>query len=185
VSLKEFEAALDPPPNLGEAKHPLANRSNLYFWLGEACDRLGRVEEARAWWMSATQERRDFQQMAVREVSDMTFWSALALRRLGKMRAADELFRKIEEHSVHLEQTEPEIDYFATSLPAMLLFEDDLARRNRIDALFLRAQATYGLRGVAESERMLFELLQLDRSHCGASDLMRIFEDSTETAKVL
>jgi hypothetical protein len=47
------------------------------------------------------------------------------------------------QQSEYLESTAQKIDYFATSLPAMLLFEVDLVRRNKHHALFLRSQAQW------------------------------------------
>ena len=32
-----FETVLSPPENLGEAKHLLANWSDVYFWIGISC----------------------------------------------------------------------------------------------------------------------------------------------------
>ena len=44
-----------------------------------------------------------------------------------------------------LQDAPARIDYFATSLPTLLLFDDDLAKRQRVTALFLMAQAELGL----------------------------------------
>jgi tetratricopeptide (TPR) repeat protein len=172
-ALKEFEQALQVPENLSEAKHLLANQSDIYYWLGEASSRMQRNEAAASWWDRATWQKGDFQQMSVRSISDMTFWSALSYQRLGKAQEAEALFQKIYIYSIELEQTEPKIDYFATSLPAMLLFNEDLSRRNRVDALFLRAQACTGLGDTAKAERLLHEVLQIDGNHTGAADLLR------------
>ena len=65
------------------------------------------------------------------------------------------------------------VDYFATSLPAMLLFDDDLVLRNRIESLFLRAQAALGLEEFGEAKTLAQEVLALDPSQSGAADLMR------------
>ena len=49
-------------------------------------------------------------------------------------------------------QTQPAVvDYFATSLPTMLLFADDLQLRQETTALFLQAQAHLGLGGKARA----------------------------------
>ena len=37
----QFFAALQPPQNLSEAKHLLANQSDIHFWLGESFHRSG------------------------------------------------------------------------------------------------------------------------------------------------
>ena len=41
------------------------------------------------------------------------------------------------DHARKLARTSAGIDYFATSLPTMLLFDDDLTARQRTTALFL------------------------------------------------
>jgi hypothetical protein len=68
---------------------------------------------------------------------------------------------------------EPKIDYFATSLPTMLLFREDLGHRNRVLAAFLRAQATCGLDGAEAAIPMLHAVLTLDSNHAGAFDLLQ------------
>ena len=112
----------------------------------------------------------------MRSVSDKTFWAGMAYARLGQDRHARELFQKIYDYSLELEQQNPRIDYFATSLPAMLLFENDLGKQNQIEAKFLRAQALLGLEREQEARALLREVLQLDRNHPGAADLVEQLE---------
>jgi hypothetical protein len=88
--------------------------------------------------------------MQVQTVSENTYWSALALRRLGCEQDAVHVFRSILDFSAHLQSQTPKVDYFATSLPAMLLFDEDLAQRQNITARFLEAQARLGLGKEAE-----------------------------------
>jgi tetratricopeptide (TPR) repeat protein len=168
----QFVAALRPPQSLSEAKHLFTNQSDIQYWIGESFHRSGDDQSARLWWLHAAQEKRDLQQMSVRDLSDMTFWTGLALQRLGRLDEAAALFNRIYDYSIELEKTQPKIDYFATSLPALLLFNEDLVRRNRIETLFLRAQALAGLSRAAEAQRLLQQVLELDRSHAGASDLL-------------
>ena len=101
----------------------------------------------------------------------MTYWSAMAMRRLGREAEAESLFGEILNYAEELEKSAPKIDYFATSLPTMLLFDEDLAKRQHITATFLRAQALLGLGRVAEARAALDEVRRLDRSHMGAQDL--------------
>ncbi|MFP5230048.1 MAG: DUF5107 domain-containing protein [Acidobacteriota bacterium] len=184
AALTQFLAALEIPDNLSEARHLLANPADIYYWIGEAYDRLGQKDDALAWWSRATRQKGDFQQMAVRDLSDMTFWSGLASLRLGRKAEADALFQRLHDYSMELETAEPRIDYFATSLPTMLLFEDDLRRRNRIDALFLRAQAASGLDRATDAMDLLHQVLSLDKNHAGAADLLRRIAGSAEPARV-
>ena len=112
--------------------------------------------------------------MQVQSISEMTFWSAMALRRLTRDEEARAIFKKIYDYSMELEQQTPKIDYFATSLPAMLLFEEDLMERQNITALFLRAQALLGLVKEAEAMELLQQVHSLDQGHSGAIDLLRM-----------
>jgi tetratricopeptide (TPR) repeat protein len=171
-----FEAVLAPPQNLGEAKHLLANWSDVFFWIGVSYADEGRSAEAAHGWQLAARQHGDFQQMSVRSISDMTFWTGMAYGRLGHAKKAREIFQEIYDYSLKLQQQSPKIDYFATSLPAMLLFENDLAKQNQIEAKFLRAQALLGLDRDKEAKDLLCEVLQLDRNHAGAADLIEQLE---------
>jgi len=57
------------------------------------------------------------------------------------------------------------IDYFATSLPNFLLFDDDPGKRNRIECLFLRGLARVGLDRPAKGAADLEQVLTMDRNH--------------------
>ncbi|HEU5458479.1 MAG TPA: tetratricopeptide repeat protein, partial [Terracidiphilus sp.] len=170
-ALGHFRACMQPPVNLGEAWHLLANRSQIEFWTGLACAAMGLHAEARAQWGRAARRNGDFVQMQVRSVSESTFWSGMALHRLGETEQARQTFQTMLDYSMLLEQETPHIDYFATSLPAMLLFQEDLAERQRILALFLRAQACLGLERRDEAWRLLREVEELDHNHFGPSEL--------------
>lgn len=168
---RHFEAALGAPENLGEARHLLANQSDVHFWLGEACAAAGDLGTAREHWTVAATFEGDFQEMSVRAFSEMTFYSALAWRRLGRNGRARRLLRQLLRHAQRLKRAPAGIDYFATSLPTMLLFEDDLQVRQTITALFLEAQARLGLGARAAARRLLAEVLRRDPNHAAAADL--------------
>jgi tetratricopeptide (TPR) repeat protein len=173
AAIVQFQAALQIPQNLSEARHPLTNQSDIYYWLGVAYENRGEVNEAVRSWKRAARNKGDFQRMTVRTVSDMTYWSALAHQRLGETDEAVALLYQIRDYSAELELSVPKIDYFATSLPTMLLFDEDLGRRNRMEAQYLQAQAMAGLGNSAESEQMLQSVLATDGNHMGAADLLQ------------
>lgn len=172
TAVEQLERAADPPENLSEAKHLLMNLSMIDYWKGKVFAQLGDPDAARLCWQRAASHRGDFQQMQVQTISETTFWSALALLSLGRAVEATTLFNAIEEYASALDQQTPQIDYFATSLPAMLLFDEDLEERQNITALFLHAQARLGLNRQVEAVQLLEEVLTLDRSHAGAIDLL-------------
>ena len=160
-----FLAALHPPVNLGEARHLLASAADVHFWLGEACSAANDHTAAREHWRKAA--------VAVTPLSETTFYSGLALARLEERSASRKLLRELWYHGRKLAREKgQQIDYFATSLPAMLLFKDDLGKRSRITGLFLQAQARLGLGQYKLARRLLDQVLALDPNHGRALDLL-------------
>ncbi|WP_329237787.1 DUF5107 domain-containing protein [Actinoallomurus sp. NBC_01490] len=161
-------AALDPPESLGEARHPLANCADLLLLLGDAHAAAGETEAARDAWTRAATADGDFQEMSTRPYSEMTYFSVLAWRRLGEEERAAGLVAGLEAYVAELRATPARVDYFATSLPTMLLFTDDLAARRETTAAFLAAQAAE-LRGRSDEARArIAEVLTRDPNHLGA-----------------
>ena len=89
------------------------------------------------------------------------------------MQDAQKLLRGLLGYAEKLAKTEAKIDYFATSLPTMLLFDDDLQARQETLARFLQAQAWLALGSVEKAAALLSEVLLRDPNHAGASDLSR------------
>ncbi len=162
----DCEAALNPPANLGEARHLLANASEVWY-------RLGCATGERRWWKKAAEFRGDFQQMSVRRFSEMTYYAARSLERLGRRAAARKLLRQLLAHARKLYRAEAKIDYFATSLPTLLLFEDDWQKRQQTTALFLMAQAQWGLGRKREARKRLAQVLRADPSHALAAEMWK------------
>lgn len=141
--LARYEEALACPENLGEARHALAHPTEIYYRLGQ--------------WDRAAE--------------GSGLYRALALRRLGRGEEAErELLGLLEEARAQAKRR-VRIEYFTTSLPTMLLFNDDLQKRNLIEAKFLEAQALFGLGDSGGARRLRDEILAMDPNHGGAMDL--------------
>ena len=167
-----FQFALASPLNLGEAKHLLANQSDIHLHLGEAFAGLGDKASARKYWLAAATFKGDFQEMSVRAFSEMTYYSALSLAKLGETAKAKKMFRELLSYAKKLQNAAAKIDYFATSLPTMLLFADDLQFRQETTALFLQGQAHLGLGKKAKAEGLLRVVLKRDPNHALTADLL-------------
>jgi hypothetical protein len=114
--------------------------------------------------------------MRVTQFSELTFYNALALTRLGRGQEANDLLQGLVEFAAELRRKEPKVDYFATSLPQMLLFEDDARKRNETRADFLEAQARIGLGDNAAGHVLLDRVLAADPNHAHAADLFAELE---------
>jgi tetratricopeptide (TPR) repeat protein len=171
-ALSCLENALVSPANLGEARHLLANQSDIHYHLGQVHAALGNRKNARKHWNCAAKFRGDFQQMSVRLFSEMTYFSALSLKCLGKSKESKNLFHQLLDYARRLEKAKAKIDYFATSLPTMLLFDEDIQFRQETQALFMQAQAHLGLGKRKKARLLLDAVLRRDPSHALAADLL-------------
>jgi tetratricopeptide (TPR) repeat protein len=173
-AVSHFEDALIAPRNLGEAKHLLANQSDIHYWLGCALELSREKSRARQHWRIAANFKGDFQEMSVRAFSEMTFYSALSLEKFGEKSKAIQLFRELLACALKLQKFKAKIDYFATSLPMMLLFDDDLQFRQETTVLFLQAQARLGLGQKSRAKKLLSVVLKRDPNHALAADLAAV-----------
>jgi len=169
-AITHAEAILNPPYSLGEAWHLLVNLSDVWYALGHAYQTHGNESQAKAWWQRAANFEGDFVEMAVQSYSVLTLWSALAKRELGQESEAESMLNALLNHARELEQTPAKIDYFATSLPTMLLFHDDLDRRQQVLALTMQAQALGGLGQLEQAQQIIERAIELDRYDTAAVD---------------
>lgn len=146
-------AALAPPRSLGEARHPLASTAYLHLLLGDALVAAGDPDDDA--WATAAAQRGDFVEMSTQEHGEQTFWTVLALRRTGQDAAAAELTASLLAYRDRYAAEVPRVDYFATSLPDLLLFEEDPLRARDRRVLFLDAQLALLADRTAEAEETL------------------------------
>ena len=164
-ALHHFEAARTYPHNLGEGKHLLTEEGHLEYFSGVAAAMIGGTDEARRHWVAAAS--------GGARPGVFAYYRALALGALGRAGEADSVLRQLHDFAEAQVKAEVSIPYFATSLPNFLLFEDDMEKRNRVDCLFLRGLANYGLGRTAQAAEDLRAVLQLDGNHIQAQEELR------------
>jgi tetratricopeptide (TPR) repeat protein len=125
TAVAHAQAAIDPPHNLGEARHPLANTADLYLVLGDALAAAHGPDAARPAWERAATQQGDFQGMQVQVHSERTAAAVTALRRLGRTADAQRLRDGLASYVSDQAAVRAQVDYFATSLPDLLLFNED------------------------------------------------------------
>jgi len=165
-------AAIDSPDFLGERRHPLENPAPLFLALGDAYAGTGDDDSATEAWQAAAAAVGDFTSMSPRSYSEKTYFSVLAARRLGADDLADTLVAGLSQYVAELATRPATIDYFATSLPTLLLFHDDPQRQRDLEIDVLRAQLALLTGDVAAADQ-LDAVLTADPSHALALDLRR------------
>ncbi|MGB0745104.1 MAG: tetratricopeptide repeat protein, partial [Opitutales bacterium] len=126
TALTHFNEAMDTPDSLGEKYHLLQAKADVLYWQGRSLRILGREVEAAEKFEAAAAESGDFQGMAVTEFSELTVFKILALRELGRANEAEAVLVAMQAYIDAEMEVPAKIDYFATSLPNLLVFEEDL-----------------------------------------------------------
>ncbi|GAB2603267.1 DUF5107 domain-containing protein [Pseudactinotalea suaedae] len=181
-AVEHLQTALTPAPHLGEARHPLASTAALLLQLGDALAAAGDDQGAARAWAEAAAQRGDFLGMSTAEHSETTFWSVLALRRIGDETGARALTAALSEFRDSYAATAPSVDYFATSLPDLLLFAGDpVAGRDRRVAVF-DAQLALLAGDVDTASALLSRADLLAERH--AADLRHILRTSARSLSV-
>lgn len=163
-----FTKSLDTPDNLGEKYHPLQAVAHINYWKGRAYRALGQEEKAQHHFNESAREQGDFIDMAVSDFSELTFFKALSMKELGQEAEANEVLQAMKAHATEKLTQKARIDYFATSLPLLLVFEDDIQKNSDIEAHYLLGLAELGLGNKENSIERFKKVLQLSITHIGA-----------------
>ena len=151
-ALRHFTGAMDTPDSLGEAYHLLQAKTDVNYWIGRALKALGRTTEAHEHFARSAAENGDFSEMAVTAHSPLSFYRGLSLLEMGREDEARVLFADLNAYAATKLIQTAKIDYFATSLPNLLVFDEDLQARRDAENHLLVALASHGL-GDSEAAR--------------------------------
>ena len=146
--------AMTYPHDLGEGAHLLTPQNESQQLLGDCLRRAGSEAEAVKWLERAATRQGD----PDAPPADGPFWQALALRALGREDEALACLESLASAAARQAADDVRVPYFATSLPALLLFDDDLTRRSHQEARYLEGLALLG-RGQKPAARRRFETL--------------------------
>ena len=176
ISDKDYEKAikllnecLEYPHHLGEGKLYGAQENDFYYLLGIAYDALGQKDKARECWEEATKGPQEpAAAMYYNDAKpDKIFYQGLALYKLGRQgEAHGRFYRLINYGKQHIFEKQV-MDYFAVSLPDLLIWEDSLDTKNLIHCKYMLALGYYGMGDKVHAERYLKEVEELDNNHQG------------------
>ncbi|MDB5276113.1 MAG: hypothetical protein JWR61_1068 [Ferruginibacter sp.] len=160
------------PINLGEGKLPGTQENDIDYWKGVVYDCLDKKEPALHFFKKATRGISEPVQAIFYNdpQPDKIFYQGLAWLKLGEHDKANDIFnRLINFGKLHM-QDEINIDYFAVSLPDLLVFDADLNLLNKIHCLYLAGLGSLGLgkENTEAAANYFNEVLALNKSHQGA-----------------
>ena len=160
-----LEECLVYPPHLGEGKlYGAQDNDILYF--------LGRYEEGTAGptGPAAAMYYNDAK-------PDKIFYAGLCYRKLGQEDKARSLFNKLINYGKQHIYDKVVMDYFAVSLPDLLIWEDSLDTKNLIHCKYMLALGYYGMGDKERALHYLSEVEALDNNHQGIQQF-RTFIDA-------
>ncbi|HTN06914.1 tetratricopeptide repeat protein [Agriterribacter sp.] len=170
-AIQFLEEARVYPENLGEGKLPGIQENDILYWLGIAHEYMNNKAAAEKYWMEAA--------VGIAEPAaaiyyndaqpDKIFYQGLALLKLQRAEEAHIRFNRLVGYGEQHMHDEVKMDYFAVSLPGLLIFNDDLNMRNRLHCHYVMA---LGYAGMGETEKAVAHfnaVIKIDISHQGAN----------------
>lgn len=161
--------ALTYPENLGEGKLEGTKNNHIYYYLGLVYENLALEEEAiKCYRLASIGDEEPAGMMYYNDQpADMILYQGLAKLKLGEKSQANARFYKLLDYGEQHIFDEIRIEYFAVSLPDLLIFHDDLNIRNKVHCYFLIGLANVGLGKNTEAIEAFHKALDLDKNHIG------------------
>lgn len=163
---------------IGEGKLHGAQENDFYYLLGVAHNALGDNQKARQCWNFATQGPQEpAAAMYYNDAKpDKIFYQGLALRALGREDEAHGRFYKLINYGKQHVFEKQIMDYFAVSLPDLLIWEDSLDMKNLIHCKYMLALGYYGMGETDKALRYLDEVEELDNNHQGIQQFRTLID---------
>jgi tetratricopeptide (TPR) repeat protein len=176
IANKDFSQAiqllyecLEYPHNLGEGKLSGAQENDFHYWLGCAFEKLGEIEKANEFWDLAKDGNTEPAAAIFYndQKPDKIFYQGLALLKLRRKEEAYSRFNNlINFGEKHLNET-IKLDYFAVSLPDLMIWDEDLSFRNKIHCHYMLGLGYLGLGDHLKASEHLNMAYSMDINHQG------------------
>ncbi|MDE5607524.1 MAG: DUF5107 domain-containing protein [Muribaculaceae bacterium] len=168
-ALTLLNECLDYPHHLGEGKLYGAQENDFYYLLGNVYAALGRIETAKECWKKATAGPTEPAPALYYNDAkpDKIFYAGLAYRALGDEAKARSYFNRLADYGRQHYHDHVTMDYFAVSLPDLLIWDSSLDTRNRVHCLYMLALGCAGLGDAAHARSYLDRAAALDPNHQG------------------
>ena len=184
-ALKLLEQAKVYPENLGEGKLIGKPENDINYWMGIALEKEDRIEQAYECWEMASGGVSEPEAAVFYNdpQPDTIFYQGMALLKLNRKNEALARFTKlIDFGKKHVNDT-IEIDYFAVSLPDLLIWDADLNQRNIIHCNYMAGLGYLGMGQEKEASRSLSNALKLDEANLGALIHIKMLNEQAELTK--
>lgn len=158
------------PSNLGEGKLFGTQENDVDFWLGYAYELLGEISASQKYFQKASDGLSDPSPATFYndQQPDKIFYQGLALAKLSRIHEAQEYFNNLITYGLEHNGDNVKLDYFAISLPDLLIFENDLNNKNKLHCHYLTGLGFLGLKEFEKAEIEFTTVLGYDKSNIRA-----------------
>lgn len=170
-AIELLERTLVYPDNLGEGKLPNVKDTLSYYYLAKAHEAQGDVAKAKTYYQLATSG--DIEPESVLyyndQPADTILYQGLAYEALNLPEKARTCYHKLISYGEKHLFDDVKYDYFAVSLPATVVYAEDIRQNNRFYCRYLIALGNAGLGNNVSAQEQLAKLAHEDYSHQGVS----------------
>ncbi len=169
-ALGYLDATDQYPYNLGEGKLYGTQENDIFYLKGLVYEELGDLAKANYFFEQATVGISEPVQAIFYNdpQPDKILYQGLAWLKLGKREKANSIFNRLVQFGQEHLFDEIRIDYFAVSLPDLLVFDVDLNEKNRIHCFYMIGLGKMGLGMTKEASELFNEILMKNVNHVGA-----------------
>lgn len=162
-----LEAALQYPHNLGEGRLPGQTDNDIYYLLGVCAAQQGQQQQAQRHFLQASRGGATLEagRYYNDQPADYLFWQGMALRASGQTAEAEKQFSSFLSWVEHHRDDVPEADFFAVSLPDLVVLDTPATARHQQHCLFIEALGHLGLGNASASDRAMQQLLAINPAH--------------------
>ncbi|MFA0088201.1 DUF5107 domain-containing protein [Vibrio sp. 10N.261.51.F12] len=173
-----LQAALEYPENLGEGRLVGQTDNDIFFYLAHCYAGLSQTEMAKSHFEKAAAGDLEIGESKYYndQPADYLFFKALAMVQSGRSEQATQVFNDMLVWGKEHISQKVERDFFAVSLPDLIVFDSDIEVTHRVHCLFVQYMGAVGLEILTNqshsSEDLYAQINSLDCAH-NKLDLIR------------
>ncbi len=162
-----LQQALHYPENFGEGRLVGQTDNDLYYWLAVCAEALNDRTSARDFYQKAAQgsgqigESKYYNDQPV----DYLFYQGMAKAQLGQTQQAEQIFSQMLDWADKAKDRPFEADFFAVSLPDLVVLDSDGQHKHQQHCLFVKTLAYLGQGNTPQFNASLQQLLALNPNH--------------------
>jgi tetratricopeptide (TPR) repeat protein len=175
-AIELLERAQTYPTNLGEGKLFGTQENDIFYWIGCAFEAANDIAKSNTFLEKATKGS-TVPTVAIAyndQQPDKIFYQGLAWTKLKQHTHAEQVFSRLIEYGTEHLNDDVKVDFFAVSLPDLLIFEDDFNKRNRVHCHYMIGLGLLGLNDFVKAKDEFENGLKEDAMHFGCNTHLKL-----------